>query len=76
MREPPSEIEVSLALKPHPCGRDGPLEKAEFMGVEGQTKRPVSWTEYYHNLPLDVLFRVLRGMARHKVSNDGDGNSG
>lgn len=76
MREPPGEIEVPPALKPQPCGRDGPLEKGELMGVGGQTEQPVSWTEDYHNPPFGVFFRVLQGMARHKISSDGDGDSG
>lgn len=73
MREPPSKIEASLALKPRPCGHGGPLEKAEFIGVEGQTERPVSWTEGYRNPSFGMFFGVLRGMARHKTSNDVQG---
>ena len=39
--ESTDEIEVCL-LKPDLSGRDGPFAKAEFVGVEGRTERPIS----------------------------------
>ena len=35
------EIEVCL-LRPDLCGRGGPFEKAEFVGVDGRAERPIS----------------------------------
>ena len=35
------EIDVCL-LRPDLCGRDGPLGRVGFVGVEGRTERPIS----------------------------------
>ena len=35
------EIDVCL-LRPDLCGRDGPLGRPEFVGVEGRIERPIS----------------------------------
>ena len=42
MRESMDDTEACLVLKPDLCGRDGPFEKAELVGVEGRTERPIS----------------------------------
>lgn len=42
MLESADEIEVCLVLNPDLCGRDGPFEKAELVGVDGRTERPIS----------------------------------
>jgi len=39
--ESTEEIDVCL-LRPDLCGRDGPFERAGFVGVEGRTERPIS----------------------------------
>ena len=41
-RESKDDIEVCLVLKPDFNGRDGPLEEAELVGVEGRMGRPIS----------------------------------
>lgn len=42
MRESIDETEPCLVLKPDLCGRDGPFEKVEFVGVVGRIERPSS----------------------------------
>jgi len=42
MRESTDETEACLVLKPDLCGRDGPFEKAELVGVEGRIERLIS----------------------------------
>lgn len=39
--ESTEEIEVCF-LRPDLCGREGPFDKTEFVGVEGRTERPIS----------------------------------
>jgi len=41
MRGSTDKIEARLVLKPDPCSRDGPFEKAEFVGAEGRIERPI-----------------------------------
>jgi len=42
MRESIDETEACLVLKPDLCGRDGPFEKVELVGVVGRIERPIS----------------------------------